>query len=307
MHDYTQIVWNDDLQARAAQLAQLALDEDLNGEQDWTTTALVPEKALGAAKIVTRKAGVVAGMPLVELVCRFVDPAITVEVAADEGTRIAAGDMLARLSGPARSLLIAERTALNFLGRLCGIATLTYDYVQAISGTRAHIYDTRKTTPGWRLLEKYAVHCGGGRNHRTALNEAVLIKDNHLAFGAAAHDTSHYSPLEAVQHARNYVREHLSPQRFEQFIIEIEVDSLEQLRAVLPAQPSIVLLDNMPPDLLQQAVAMRDQTAPEVELEASGGVNLSSVRAIAETGVERISSGALTHSAVALDVGLDWE
>ncbi len=307
MHDYPQIVWNDTLQARAAQLAQLALDEDLNGEQDWTTAALVPEKGLGAAKIVTRKAGVVAGMPLVELVCKLVDPAITVEVAADEGTRIAAGDMLARLSGPARSLLIAERTALNFLGRLCGIATLTYDYVQAIAGTRAHIYDTRKTTPGWRLLDKYAVHCGGGRNHRTALNEAVLIKDNHLAFGAAAHDRAHFSPAEAVLHARNFVQAHLSPQRFEQFIIEIEVDSLEQLRAVLPAQPSIVLLDNMAPDLLRQAVVLRDQTAPDVELEASGGVNLSTVRAIAETGVERISSGALTHSAVVLDVGLDWE
>jgi len=307
MHDYTQVVWNDVLQARAAQLAQLALDEDLNGEQDWTTTALVPANAQGAAKIVTRKPGVVAGMPLVVLVCGLVDPAITVEITAAEGTRIAAGDMLARLSGPARSLLIAERTALNFLGRLSGIATLTYEYVQAIAGTRAHIYDTRKTTPGWRLLEKYAVHCGGGRNHRTALNEAVLIKDNHLAFGAAAHDTAHYSPAEAVFHARNYVREHLPPSRFEQFIIEIEVDSLEQLRAVLPAQPSIVLLDNMAPDLLRQAVVLRDQTAPEVELEASGGVNLSTVRAIAETGVERISSGALTHSAVVLDVGLDWE
>ncbi len=307
MHDYTQVVWNDVIQARAEQLARMALEEDLKGEQDWTTTSLVPEQAKGAAKIVTRKPGVVAGMPLVELVCRLVDPSIKVEVTAAEGTRIAAGDMLARLSGPARSLLIAERTLLNFLGRLCGIATLTYEYVQAINGTRAHIYDTRKTTPGWRLLEKYAVHCGGGRNHRTALSEAVLIKDNHLAFGAAALDKSHFSPAEAVQHARNFVRAHLSPQRFEAFIIEIEVDSLDQLRAVLPAQPSIVLLDNMTPDLLRQAVAIRDQMAPEVELEASGGVNLSTVRAIAETGVERISSGALTHSAVVLDVGLDWE
>ena len=307
MHDYTQIVWNDVLQARAEQLARLAIEEDLNGEPDWTTTALVPEHAKGAAKLVTRKPGVVAGMPLVELVCRLVDPAIKVEVAAEEGTRIAKGDMLALLRGPARSLLIAERTALNFLGRLSGIATLTYEYVQAINGTRAHIYDTRKTTPGWRLLEKYAVHCGGGRNHRTALNEAVLIKDNHLVFGAAAQAKAHFTPAEAVLHARNYVQEHLSPQRFEHFVIEIEVDSLEQLRAVLPAQPSIVLLDNMPPDLLRQAVTIRDQTAPEVELEASGGVNLSTVRAIAETGVERISSGALTHSAVVLDIGLDWE
>jgi nicotinate-nucleotide pyrophosphorylase (carboxylating) len=307
MHDYTQVIWNDVVQARAEQLARLALEEDLNGEQDWTTTALVPEHAKGAAKIVTRKAGVVAGMPLVELVCKLVDPTIKVEIAAEEGTRIAKADMLARLVGPARSLLIAERTALNFLGRLCGIATLTYEYVQAINGTRAHIYDTRKTTPGWRLLEKYAVHCGGGRNHRTSLNEAVLIKDNHLAFGAAAVAKAHFTPAEAVLHARNYVREHLAPQRFEQFVIEIEVDSLDQLRAVLPAQPSIVLLDNMAPDLLRQAVTIRDQTALEVELEASGGVNLGSVRAIAETGVERISSGALTHSAVVLDVGLDWE
>ncbi len=247
MHDYTQIVWNESIQARAALLAELALDEDLNGEQDWTTTSLVPQDAVGAARIVTRKPGVLAGMPLVELVCQLVDPALKVEVTAAEGTRIAAGDMLARLSGPARSLLIAERTALNFLGRLCGIASLTYEYVQAIAGTRAKIYDTRKTTPGWRLLEKYAVHCGGGRNHRTALNEAVLIKDNHLAFGAAAHDRSHFTPSEAVLHARNYIREHLSRERCEQFIIEIEVDSLDQLRAVLPAQPSIVLLDNMRP------------------------------------------------------------
>jgi nicotinate-nucleotide pyrophosphorylase (carboxylating) len=307
MHDYKQVIWNDAIQARAELLARLALQEDLNGEQDWTTTSLVPEQARGAAKIVTRKPGVVAGMPLVEMVCRLVDPALKVEITADEGTRIAAGDMLARLSGPARSLLIAERTVLNFLGRLCGIATLTFDYVQAISGTHAHIYDTRKTTPGWRLLEKYAVHCGGGRNHRMALNEAVLIKDNHLAFGAAAHDKAHFTPAEAVQHARNYVRAQLSPQRFEEFIFEIEVDSLDQLRAVLPAQPSIVLLDNMTPDLLRQAVVIRNETAPAVELEASGGVNLGTVRAIAETGVERISSGALTHSAVVLDVGLDWE
>jgi nicotinate-nucleotide pyrophosphorylase (carboxylating) len=307
MHDYTQIVWNETIQARAAHLTKLALDEDLNGEQDWTTTSLVPADALGAARIVTRKAGVLAGMPLVDLVCKLVDPKIKVDITADEGTRIATGDVLARLSGPARSLLIAERTALNFLGRLCGIATLTFDYVQAINGTHAHIYDTRKTTPGWRLLEKYAVHCGGGRNHRTALNEAVLIKDNHLAFGAAAHDKARFSPAEAVLHARNFLREQLPRERCEQFIIEIEVDSLEQLRAVLPAQPSIVLLDNMGPDLLRQAVTLRDQTAPAVELEASGGINLQTVRAIAETGVERISSGALTHSAVVLDVGLDWE
>lgn len=307
MQDYPQIVWNETIQARAALLAELALAEDLNAEQDWTTTSLVPADAKGAARIVTRKAGVLAGMPLVELVCQLVDPLLRVEVTAAEGTRIAAGDMLARLSGPARSLLIAERTALNFLGRLCGIATLTYEYVQAIAGTRAKIYDTRKTTPGWRLLEKYAVHCGGGRNHRTALNEAVMIKDNHLAFGATALDKGRFSPAEAVLHARNFVREHLSPQRCEHFIIEIEVDSLDQLRAVLPAQPSIVLLDNMKPELLQQAVEIRDQVAPEVELEASGGINLKTVRAVAETGVERISSGALTHSAVVLDVGLDWE
>jgi nicotinate-nucleotide pyrophosphorylase (carboxylating) len=197
--------------------------------------------------------------------------------------------------------LTAERLVLNLLGRLCGIATLTQRFVACVAGTRARIYDTRKTTPGWRRLEKYAVRCGGGTNHRTGLFDAVLIKDNHLA--QAAHQG--ISAADAVRRARRFLAA-CGPSRTAD-IVEVEVDTLEQLDAVLPQQPDIILLDNMSCAQLREAVRRRDASGVAVELEASGGVRLSTVREIAETGIERISVGALTHSATTLDVGLDWD
>jgi nicotinate-nucleotide pyrophosphorylase (carboxylating) len=201
---------------------------------------------------------------------------------------------------------------LNLLGRLSGIATLTRQFVEAVAGTKARIYDTRKTMPGWRRLEKYAVHCGGGHNHRTGLYDAILIKDNHLAFGREEHNAAAFTPAVAVRKAQAFLAEQLASESSRgapdpQMLIEIEVDSLEQFREVLPERPDIVLLDNMTPEQLREAVRIRDAGGFACELEASGGVDLQTVRAIAESGVERISSGALTHSAINLDVALDWQ
>ena len=204
-------------------------------------------------------------------------------------------------------MLAVERPLLNMLGRLSGIASLTRRYVDAVSGTPAGIYDTRKTTPAWRSLEKYAVRCGGGRNHRAGLFEAVLIKDNHLALGAELRPQARggFSPAEAVLKARQFLSER-SGDASRQAIVEIEVDTLDQLDEVLAVKPDLVLLDNMGPAMLREAVAHRNARSPAVELEASGGIDLGTVRKVAETGVERISVGALTHSAVSLDFGLDW-
>jgi nicotinate-nucleotide pyrophosphorylase (carboxylating) len=198
---------------------------------------------------------------------------------------------------------------LNFLGRLLGIATLTGKYVAEVAGTKSQIYDTRKTTPGWRRLEKYAVHCGGAKNHRTGLFDAVLIKDNHLAQDhlvkrRADARLSPESAAAAVVKAREFLNSQNNAAQ--DMPIEVEVDSMEQLAAVLPMSPDIVLLDNMSAELLRQAVGLRDREAPDVLLEASGGVRLETLRELAATGVDRISVGALTHSARALDVGLDW-
>jgi nicotinate-nucleotide pyrophosphorylase (carboxylating) len=203
--------------------------------------------------------------------------------------------------------LTAERLVLNLLGRLSGIATLTRKYVDAVAGTQSRIYDTRKTTPGWRRLEKYAVRCGGGCNHRTGLFDAVLIKDNHLAVGKEATDsTARYTPAEAVARARRFIEEQAPEPAQGPMIVEVEVDTLEQLDEVLAAGPDLVLLDNMTPAQLREAVRHRDARNPTVELEASGGVRLETVRQIAQSGVDRISVGALTHAAVWLDFGLDW-
>ncbi len=218
--------------------------------------------------------------------------------------------MLGRVQGRVRDILSVERLLLNFVGRLSGIATLTHSYVSAIQGTNARIYDTRKTTPGWRRLEKYAVRCGGGYNHRLGLDRAILIKDNHLAWLA---DQLHCSLEDAAKMAIRRAREcypgnpALARQDQIDMIVEIEVDSLSQLESVLCENPDIVLLDNMSPEELREAVSLRNRLAPYVELEASGGITLENVRAVADTGVERISVGALTHAAPWLDIGLDWE
>jgi nicotinate-nucleotide pyrophosphorylase (carboxylating) len=246
------------------------------------------------------------------------DKSLHFEPRVGDGAAVADGEVLAALDGSVRSMLAAERLILNLLGHLAGIATLTRQYVDAITGTKARIYDTRKTTPGWRRLEKYAVRQGGGHNHRSGLFDAILIKDNHLAFVselnaahgsqlAIARETIASSAGQAVRKARAFLAETFRDDARAQMIVEVEVDSLKQLEAVLVEQPDIVLLDNMTVEQLREAVALRNTSAPAVELEASGGVTLATVRKIAESGVDRISVGALTHSAPSLNVALDWQ
>jgi nicotinate-nucleotide pyrophosphorylase (carboxylating) len=310
--DFTQLDWpphSDDnaIEDDLRQLVRLAVREDLDRFHDWTTLALVGPSQQGRAAIVVREAGVVAGLRAVPVVIDEMHAAIELEHLANDGDEVAAGTVVAELAGSARDMLVCERPLLNLVGHLSGIATRTREFVRLVAGTKAKIYDTRKTTPGWRRLEKYAVRCGGGRNHRTGLFDAVLIKDNHLALSADENIT----PADAVRKARDFLAQ-TADQRDSgladsgPMIVEIEIDSLQQLEPVLAAGPDVVLLDNMRPDTLREAVARRNALAPHVELEASGGVNLSTVRAIAETGVERISVGEITHSAPSLDIGLDW-
>lgn len=296
--------WNEQVAEDWRQLLALAVREDLDTLYDWTTVALVPAEAQSRAAVVARESGVVAGLPAVEMTLAEYDRKLQWSAAVVDGATVAAGESVGVISGPARSILTAERPLLNVLGRLSGVATLTRRYVDAVAGTKARIYDTRKTTPGWRRLEKYAVRQGGGRNHRTGLYDAVLIKDNHLAFGQA--EQGGYSPAQAVRRARDFVAGMLPPDRRGTVPIEVEVDTLEQLREVLAAGPDLVLLDNMPPDVLRQAVALRDASHPGIELEASGGIRLETVGDIAQSGIERISVGGLTHSARTLDFALDW-
>ena len=305
-HDFQQIDWDEQLQSDWGEILQLAINEDLAHAGDLTTAALVPENAPGRAAIVARQSGVIAGLAGVPAILAAIDHRLHLNPKIDDGHAVEPGDTVAVLEGPARGILMAERLTLNLLGRMSGIATLTRRYVEATSGTNARIYDTRKTTPGWRRLEKYAVRCGGGYNHRTGLFEAVLIKDNHLALGATVPGAARFTPAEAVERARQYAVEHGLATSGKSTLVEIEVDTLQQLDEVLPAAPDIVLLDNMSTDELRAAVSRRNAVNPEIDLEASGGVNLDTVAAIARTGVDRISVGALTHSAVCLDLGLDW-
>lgn len=306
--EYTQLEWSPQVEEDCRRLVRLAVAEDLDRGHDWTTLALAPENAAASAQIVVRKAGVICGLQAARVTLHEMAAAVQWHPQAKDGDEMRAGDIAARVSGSARDLLTAERTLLNFIGRLSGIATLTRQYVTAVAGTSALIYDTRKTTPGWRRLEKYAVRCGGGTNHRSGLYDGILIKDNHLALGRQRKTGQLYRPAEAVQRARQFVAEVVAgdPQ-YAAMMIEVEVDSLEQLDDVLPTAPDIILLDNMSPAELREAVFRRNMAGSPTELEASGGVNLQTVRAIAETGVQRISVGALTHSAGYLDVALDWE
>ena len=307
--DFRQQDWDEAVEDDCRQIVRLAVREDLDRLHDWTTVSLVPHDACGAADVVTRRAGVVAGLAAARVALDEMDAAVDWSPRVVDGAEVDAGATLATLAGPARSLLTAERLILNLIGRLSGIATLTRRFVTRVAGSGARIYDTRKTTPAWRRLEKYAVRCGGGRNHRTGLFDAVLIKDNHLAWGGAADTSRRFTPAEAVARAREFLRSlpaGSAGAEIGDLLIEVEVDTLDQLDAVLPQRPDLVLLDNMTRDELRSAVARRDASAPEVQLEASGGIDLETVRAVAETGVERISVGALTHSAVSLDVALDW-
>lgn len=306
MRDFQQLEWDERLADDCRQLVRLAVREDLDRGQDWTTLALVPAEAMARAEIVARSPGIIAGLRAAEIVIEQMDARLELSVHIPDGTAVVAKAVVATLSGPARSMLTAERPLLNFVGHLSGIATFTGQHVVQVAGTQARIYDTRKTQPGWRRLEKYAVRCGGGHNHRTGLFDAVLIKDNHLAFGTQEQGGQRYSPAEAVVRARRYLQNLPENLGLHDALVEIEVDTLDQLRMVLPAGPDLVLVDNMTPEQLRACVALRNQLAPGVELEASGGVNLQTVRAIAESGVDRISVGALTHSAAWFDVGLDW-
>ncbi|WP_411289082.1 carboxylating nicotinate-nucleotide diphosphorylase [Phenylobacterium sp.] len=269
-----------------APVIRAALAEDLGRAGDVTAQACVPADAELAASFAVRRGGVVAGLACARLALAELDPAARFEAAVADGQVVAAGTVLATVRGNARAVLAAERTALNLLGRLCGIATLTRDYVDAVAGTPVRIADTRKTTPGLRALEKYAVRCGGGLNHRFGLDDAILIKDNHVAACG--------SVGEAVRRAKAAAG-HLMK-------VEVEVDGLEQLLEALAQAPDVIMLDNFTLADLREAVRL---TAGRVPLEASGGVTLQTVRAIAETGVDVISVGALTHSVSNLDVGLD--
>ncbi len=274
-----------------ARAVQLALAEDIGGG-DATTMATVPEHAIADAVMRAREPLVVAGLTLAEAAFRQLSPEMKIIRETEDGRRVRAEEILLRLSGNARALLSAERVALNFVQKLSGIATLTAQFVDAIRDTRAQILDTRKTTPGWRRLEKYAVACGGGRNHRLGLDDMVLIKDNHLA--ALRHEAPN-AIAAAVQRARA---------KYPQLKVEVEADTLEQVDQAVAAGADRVLLDNMNPVQLRLAVQKAKNRA---QTEASGGVTLAGVRAIADTGVDFISVGALTHSARAVDIGLDFE
>ncbi len=290
------IEFTDVERAAAKPLLTVALREDLGREGDITTQAFLPPGEMGTVRIVSRQTGIVAGLPLAETVWKLLNPDVQVKSLLPDGSPVNPGSVIAEVTGSVPILLAGERAALNFMTHLSGIASLTAKFVAAVAGTQTKILDTRKTLPGWRILAKYAVRAGGGCNHRMGLFDAVLIKDNHLAAWKAA--GADHTVASAVLAARAKVAPGI--------VVEVEVDSLEQLRDALTAQPDIVLLDNMAPDLLREAVAMRNSQAPQVQLEASGGINLSNVAAIAATGIERISVGALTHSAPALDLGLDW-
>jgi nicotinate-nucleotide pyrophosphorylase (carboxylating) len=281
-------------------LVARALAEDLGEGGDITSEATIPADAHGAAWLVARSPGVLAGLPAVEALSRKLHLDWVGKPILADGDHVESGSQVGRLAGPMRSLLGMERTVLNFLQRLSGIASLTARYVAAVDGTRAEIFDTRKTTPGWRFLEKYAVRCGGGRNHRFGLYDAVLIKDNHLGWMKDAAGACGQDPFAtAIASARRATPPGTT--------VEIEVDTLEQFDCALECSPDIILVDNFRPEEIAEAVRRRNATAPRVQLEASGGVSLVSVRALAETGVDRISVGALTHSAPALDLALDYD
>lgn len=305
MKEFTQINATDPrLIHEVRQLVRLAIWEDLQNSVDLTTFSLVPQDTVGAAAIVARQSGFASGLAILPEIIAETESNIQLQIVANDGEHFEKQQTLCKLQGNVRDILSLERILLNFLGPLCGIASLTSQYVQRVAESAAKVYDTRKTTPGWRYLEKYAVRCGGGRNHRLGLYDAILIKDNHLAFHLDANG-ERISPSQAVAKARAFAATWPDCQGKET-IIEIEVDTLAQFEEALPQSPDIILLDNMSNAQLRQAVALRDQVNSRTQLEASGGVRLDTIAAIAATGVDRISVGALTHSAINLDLGLDW-
>ena len=370
--DFEQLHWSSKIEEAALPLIRLALQEDLNGQRDWSTW-IATTHYLGSggpmnaepqepadpnaslAKIVCRETGVVCGLKLLPIIQTELadyfrqvgnDAAATETQAGrwrltgSDGDRVESGTVVARWEGPAATLLTMERTVLNFLGHLSGIATQTRHFVDAVTGTSTEIYDTRKTTPGWRLLDKYAVHCGGGRNHRLGLYSAVMLKDNHLATGtntslhsegcasesslipeaktASLATATATDPIPGpvaidrlkslIAHGRQLIQQARDSGELDSdLIFQVEVDSLAQLATVLQTDVDLILLDNMTLHELRQAVTMREASGRAIPLEASGGVTLANVAKVAGTGVDRISVGALTHSLTNLDLGLDWE
>ncbi|MFZ4116014.1 MAG: carboxylating nicotinate-nucleotide diphosphorylase [Chthoniobacterales bacterium] len=277
----------------SSNLINIALAEDI-GTDDVTSRFFIPKLHQSTGRIITRQPVVVAGLSTATAVFHKVDPKIVVTLCAHEGEKRDAGETLLKLEGPTRSLLSGERVALNFLGRLIGIATLTRAHVDTVAGTGVTILDTRKMTPGWRSLEKEAVRAGGGKNHRMGLYDAILVKDNHLA--ALGPDVEFNLPG-YLQKAR-WEYPHMN--------IEVEADTLQQVKCFLKIpEITTILLDNMSLEMLRSAVALRNEQAPAIRLEASGGITLANLRAVAETGVDEISLGALTHSAVWADLSLE--
>lgn len=274
------------------ELIGLALREDLAEVGDLTSLNFVDPDHRSVGRIVSRESAVISGIAVAQEVCRKVDPQLECFVLVENGSPVERGDVVLEVGGPTRSILTAERTALNFLQRLSGVATVTRSFVDLISHTRARLLDTRKTTPGFRELEKEAVFHGGGTNHRIGLYDAIMVKDNHLA--------ANLRPVDLRQRILA-VRKELPVIK-----IEVEADRLDQVAEFLRIDGiDVILLDNMTPGQLREAVAMRDEVKSEIEYEASGGVNLDTIAGIAETGVEFISVGALTHSVRSIDLGLD--
>ncbi len=263
------------------------LAEDV-GRGDITTEAVVLPGVRARGRFIAKQELVVAGLEVADAVFAVLDSSVEIEAFVTDGDRVRAGEVFARVDGPAEVLLMAERTALNLLQHLSGIATLTRAFVEAIAGTRAQIVDTRKTLPGLRMLQKYAVLVGGGRNHRFGLDDGILIKDNHIALAGSVRT--------AIERARKHAG-HMHK-------IEVEVSTMDDLREALEARADIILLDNMSPEMVREAVRLIREQAPEVLVEASGGITLENVRAYAEAGVDFISIGALTHSAPAADISL---
>lgn len=271
-------------------IIRMALAEDFGVSGDLTANLLIPQDAKGKLVMRARENGVIAGLQAAALTYALVDPDMTFDPQVDDGASVEAGDIVAKIKGPSRSLLSAERVALNFLGRLSGVATLTRQYVDRVEGTNVRIAATRKTTPGLRALEKQAVLAGGGFAHRESLASAIMIKDNHIALAGGVDEA-----LSSIKARADHMTR-----------ISVEVDTLEQLKTVLPYEPDVILLDNMGADKLRDAVKIvTTSTHRRPVLEASGGVNLDTVKGLAETGINVISVGALTHSAPNFDIGMD--
>lgn len=302
-NSFHQVQWNSALAEHVAKEAARWFVEDLGYESDWTSVGLISAHDNCTFDVVVRDEGVIAGLEVARVVVDVSGFEVDWHPIVSDGMSVSPGTVVARMAGPTRSVLATERVILNLLGRMSGVASATKRLVDAVNGTPCQIFDTRKTVPGWRLLDKLAVRLGGGSNHRLGLYDAILIKDNHLAVLA----DEGKGPGEAVQQAKSFIAQAFAPERANNMVVEVELDDLDSLVDVLHAGADIVLLDNMTLPMMAEAVAIRNQCTPKVILEASGGVQPDTVGDIARTGVDRISSGWPTHHAPWLDVGLDWK